>query len=239
MVNKSRRMRRSKKKGTSNNYFTQETESAILRFQVEPDVVKQKEIFVQDIRPAFDKLIENIIFVYQFHTLGNVDVLKNDCMSFLFESLSKFDKSRGSKAFSYYNVVTRNWFSQQKKNHGKKVKSDVHFDQAMLSNLEKNNHTSFVYSYEDQIFYKEFLEILKKDLKFWRSKFDKPQEKMVLEAVIFLFDNPEILPLYNKKGIYMYLREICGMSTKQIVTNLTKFRKKYAHLRARYLDGEI
>ena len=88
MANTLRRPRR-KKKGKSNNYFTHDTELAILRFQAEPEVVERKRIFVVEIRPAFEKLIENIIFVYKFHTLGNIDILKNDCLSFLFESIPK------------------------------------------------------------------------------------------------------------------------------------------------------
>ncbi len=232
--------RRRKKKGKgSGNYFTNDTQISIIKFQDEPDLTKRKKIFVEEIRPAFAKLIENIIFVYKFHTLGNIEILKNDCLSFLFESIHKFDGTRGHKAFSYFNVITHNWFSQRGKVHKKRAKSDVPFDNAVLNNLEQNNHLSVVVTYEDEIFKREFLELLKSELKAWRNKFDKPQEKMVLEAIIILFENPDVLPLYNKKGIYMYLREITGMNTKQVVTNLTKFRKKYTHLKAKYLAGEI
>jgi len=234
----SRRPRR-RKKGKSNNYFTHDTELAILKFQVEPELDERQRIFKAEIRPAFEKLIENIIYVYKFHTLGNIEILKNDCMSFLFETIPKFDGTRGCKAFSYYNVITRNWFSQQKKNHTKRSKTNVQFDSTILSTLEKDANSSVVVSYEEGMFRKEFLLILKDELKAWRNKFDKPQERIVLEAIIVLFESPDILPLYNKKGIYMYLREITGMNTKQVVTNLTKFRRKYAHLKERYLAGEM
>lgn len=235
---KRRRRRRGKNKKKS-DYFTSDTELSILEFQNEPDIEKKKSIFLKDIQPAFSKLVENIIFVYKFHTLGNIDVLKNDCMSFLFETLPKFDGTRGTKAFSYFNVVAKNWFIQQVKIHQKRARRDVQFDGIVMSKLENSNHQSVVSSFETQLVDQEFINLLKTEIKSWRTKFDKPQEKIVLEAVIVLFENPDVVPLYNKKGIYMYLREITGMNTKQVVTNLTKLRKKYQHLKSRYLAGEV
>ncbi len=241
MVNNSQPKRRRKrsKKSKQNDYFTHDTELAILEFQSESDVKKQQKIFVEKIRPAFLKLVENIIFVYKFHTLGNIDVLKNDCLSFLFETLNKFDGSRGHKAFSYFNVVAKNWYIQRSKVHKKKARSDVQLDDVVMTELENNKHQAVVTSYEDKLIKEEFIHLLKDEIRSWRTKFDKPQERMVLEAVIVLFENPDIVPLYNKKGIYMYLREITGMNTKQVVTNLTKLRKKYQLLKGRYLAGEI
>jgi len=234
-----RKIKRRKKGSGTGNYFTQHTEDSIIAFQNEEDLSTRKQIFVEHIRPAFVKLIENLIFVYNFHTLGNTDVLKNDCMSFLFESLRKFDASKGSKAFSYFNVIARNWLIQRVKVHKKKKEKSVSFDNTVLADLERNNHQAVVSSFEDGLMDREFLELLKKEIKSWRTKFDKPQEKTVLEAIIVLLENPDLVPLYNKKGIYMYLREITGMNTKQVVTNLTKFRKKYQHVRKKYLAGEI
>lgn len=239
MANNLSKPRKKRKKKGSNNYFNKDTEAAIIRFQEESDLAKRKKIFVEEVRPAFAKLIENLLFVYKFHAIGNIEILKNDCLSFLYESIHKFDGTRGHKAFSYFNVIAKNWLSQKRKNYKKNAKSDIHFDNTVLANLEKDNHLAVVVSYEDEIFKREFLEHLKAELKAWRNKFEKPQEKIVLEAIIILFENPDMLPLYNKKGIYMYLREITGMNTKQIVTNLVKFRKKYEYFKTRYLSGEM
>src|SRR5271165_2927161 len=83
------------------NYFDDVTQASIVKFQFEPDIEQKKKIFIEEIRPAFLKLIENIIFVYKFHSLGAIELLKNDCLSFLFENLYKFDGTKGHKAFSY------------------------------------------------------------------------------------------------------------------------------------------
>jgi hypothetical protein len=222
----------------SKNYFDDLTQASITKFQNESDIEKRKEIFVTEIRPAFEKLIENIIFVYKFHSLGSLDLLKADAISFLFENLYKFDGSRGSKAFSYFNVIAKNYFIQKVKVYKKKNKSDVPFDQTMLNNLEQER-SDLVYSYEEESIKKEFLILLKEEIKTWRNKFDKVQEKKVLEAVIILLENPDVISIQNKKGIYLYLREITGLCTKQIVTNLGKLRRKYKRFCCSYWDGKI
>ncbi len=234
-----RKGRRRRKKKKSNNYFNQDTENAIIAFQAQEDLEKKKKIFVDDIRPAFTKLIENIIFVYKFHTMGNIEVLKNDCLSFLFETIVKFDATKGHKAFSYFNVIAKHWFIQRVKNYKKRTKSDVHFDRTMLSKLEKNNNQAVVISYEDILLKKEYFGLLKGEIRKWRGKFDKEQEKKVLEAVILLLDNPDELPIYNKKAIYLYIRNMTDLNTKQIVTNLAKLKKKYKFFKGKYFNGEI
>lgn len=224
-------------KPTSVNYFNQDTENSIVKFQNEPDIEIKKKIFVEEIQPAFLKLIENLIFVYHFHTIGDLDILKNDCLSFLFETLCKFDATRGHKAFSYFNVVGRNWFIQRVKVFKKKNKSDLHLDKALLNKLETDE--KFVHNHEETIMNVEFLILMKDEIKKWRSKFDKKQEKMVLEAVILLLNNPDLISIYNKKGIYLYIREITGLNTKQVVTNLSKIKKKYELFKKKYQAGEI
>ena len=228
-----------KKKEKNNTYFSKDTENAIVQFQTEPDIEKKKQIFVDFIQPSFVKLIENIIFVYNFHTLGNIDILKSDCLTFLFENVYKFDITKGCKAFSYFNVITKNWFIQKVKTQKKKNKLNVQLDKDIITDLEKNNNEKIVWSYEDSLVKVEFLELLKSEIKKWRYKFDKVQERKVLEAVILLLSNPDYVPIYNKKCIYLLLREHTDCSTKQLVTNLNKLKKKYNLFKKRYHNGEI
>jgi len=209
-----------------------------VKFQKEPDIENKKRIFVEEIQHSFAKLIENIIFVYKFHSLGDIDILKNNCLSFLFETLYKFDATKGHKAFSYFNVIAKNWFIQRVKIHKKKSKSDVYFDKVLLNKLESTDD-KFVHNDEEMFINVEYLILLKEEIKKWRTKFDKKQEKMVLEAIILLLNNPDLINIFNKKGIYLYIREITGLNTKQVVTNLSKIRKKYETFKRKYHAGEI
>src|SRR3990167_10510539 len=113
----------SSKKGTiTKDYFNSDTEKAIVEFQKELNLERKKDIFIKDIKPACDKLVENLVFVYKFHTLGQIDILKSDCVTMLFENLSKFDSTKGHKAFSYFNVIAKHWFIQKVKSNKKRVK---------------------------------------------------------------------------------------------------------------------
>jgi len=233
-----------KKKEKNKFYFGEETDLAIVEYQLElskenpsPEILQK--IFVSRIQPAFEKLVENLIFVYKFHTLGEIDVLKDDCISFLVENIHKFDKSRGKKAFSYFNVMGKHWFIQEVKKRKRKNKLNVSFDKTAIKSLEKDNNDAVVFSLEDVIFNKEFIENLKEEMSKWRDKFHKDQEVKVLEAILLLFENPDLVPIYNKKAIYFYIREISGLNTKQVVTNLGKFKKKYSLFKKKYLAGEI
>src|SRR3990167_3817201 len=235
---KNEQKKKDKSQKISVNYFDHNTEASIVKFQKEPDIENKKRIFVEEIQHSFAKLIENIIFVYKFHSLGDIDILKNDCLSFLFETLYKFDATKVHKAFSYFNVIAKNWFIQRVKIHKKKSKSDVYFDKVLLNKLESTDD-KFVHNDEEMFINVEYLILLKEEIKKWRTKFDKKQEKMVLEAIILLLNNPDLINIFNKKGIYLYIREITGLNTKQVVTNLSKIRKKYETFKRKYHAGEI
>ena len=122
MKKKTRRIRRKRGKGSSKLYFDASTHDAILRFQKSDSDEERDKIYTSEILPAFDKLAENLIFIHGFSKpFGGFESLKNDCVSFLYETLEKFDATRGTKAFSYFNVVAKNWLIIQSK---KKIKNN-------------------------------------------------------------------------------------------------------------------
>lgn len=226
-------------KKSDKNYFGIETEIAIIEFQKEQSQEKKEAIFNNVIKPSFQKLIENIIFVYKFHSLDDLDILKNDCMSHLFGVLHKFDENRKKKAFSYFNVIAKNWFIQQTKLNKKRLRLDVSIDRDSLAELECSERNFVVQPREAEMIEAEFLELLKNNLEEWKKKFYKDSERKVVDAVSLILENPDSVSLYNKKATYVYLRELTGLSTKQIAANLVKLRKKYEAFKQRYENGDI
>ena len=67
----------------------------------------------------------------------------------------------------------------------------------------------------------------------------KPNEKKVLEAVRILLKNVDDIDIFNKKAVYLYLREITGLNTKQVVSNLNKMREKYKTFKNRWNRGQL
>ena len=189
------------------------------------------------IRPAFSQMVDKIVYTYRFTNLPDIEDLREECKGWLVTILAKFDPNKGSKAFSYFSVVTKNWFIHKVKKNKKRLEREVSFE-AVDYDLEKD----LMYkgeSYQDKKVRKELIANLRKEMETWEVDFTKPAEKKVYEAVIVLFDSAEEIEIFNKKAIYLYLREITGMNTKQVVTQLNKMRKKYREFRDDWDDGKI
>ena len=108
-------MKKTQKKRKSNKYFTKVNEDANLKYIQCANVATRNIIYRDIIRPVFTEMIEKIVFTYKFTNLPNVDSLKDECEIHLITILSNFDVTKGSKAFSYFSVITKNWFIAKSK----------------------------------------------------------------------------------------------------------------------------
>jgi hypothetical protein len=57
--------------------------------------------------------------------------------------------------------------------------------------------------------------------------------------MMILFEDADNIEIFNKKAIYLYVREITGLNTKQVVNNLNKLRVRYRSFRKNWDNGEI
>lgn len=89
------------------SYFTAVHQDAIVAFVAETDPSERERLWAV-IHPAFDKLAEYWCNVLDRRKRFNHLELKADVLSMMFEKLSKFDPSKGSKAFSYFSIIARN-----------------------------------------------------------------------------------------------------------------------------------
>ena len=230
-------LKKKRRARTKNHYFTQVHEDAIVKYANTNDLGLRTKLYVEYIQPAFDQMVDKIIYTYRFTTLPNIDYLKDDCKVWLTTILNKYDPSKGSKAFSYFSVVTKNWFIHKVKRTQKRNRTEV-FMEDMLNQLEED-----LVSEETTYFEKrsemEFWESLNGEIDTWNSFMLKENEKKVLMAVRILLDSADTIEIFNKKAIYLYLREITGLNTKQVVNNLNKLRKRYKVFKNKWESGEI
>lgn len=220
-------------------YFTAETDDYIRRFLKTTDSIEKHALFNEGIRPAFEKLIENLIHVYKFFNLDDVETLKQDCLANLYEMLPKFDPDKGTKGFSYFNVVAKNWFIQKTRERTKKSRMERELHVVIDANTIKNNPSLTSAHPESEIMEREFWTSFHEELEFWRTKLLKRNERKVLEAVIFLMNNSELVSIYNKKAVYLYLREMTGLNEKQVAMNLKKMREMYLRFKESYLSEDM
>jgi hypothetical protein len=201
------------------------------------DTAVRTKLYIEHIQPAFNELVDKIVFTYKFTSLQNIEFLKDDCKIWLTTILSKFNPDNGAKAFSYFSVVTKNWFTHKAKKQTQRGKREINYDNMMfeLDAVASSNHSNNKTEEEER----QFWMFLLKEMDQWKSIPLKENEKKVLEAVEVLMKNIEDIEIFNKKAIYLYMREITGLNTKQIVTNLNKMRAKYRVFRQKWNNGDV
>jgi len=226
--------RRPRKK---NNYFTKVHEVAIIEYARTEDKAIRSRLYIELIGPAFDELVDKIVYTYKFNNLPNIDYLKDDCKLWLMTILDKYDPERKSKAFSYFSVITKNWFIHKVKQNSKRLKRDIQYED--LNGSELNEILVTQHGYESTRENKEYWIHLFKEIDSWEKLKLKESEKKVLEAIRILFNSIDEIEIFNKKAIYLYMREITGLNTKQIVNNLNRMRQRYRSFKKQWEKGNV
>ncbi len=219
-------------------YFGPDVDEKIVEYQNEKVVTEKNKIFESGIRPALMKLIESQLYMYGFWKIDDPEMLKNECLSNLYEILPKFDSSKGKKAFSYFNVVVKNWFIWKIREKNKRLKQQSENFYGIDHDIVKNNPSIILASYQDQIIEKEFWVSLFRDMDKWRPLLKKKQEIQVLDAIVFLLQNPQLVSIYNKKAVFLYIREMTGLTMKQVNHNMNRLKDMYSTFRERFHSGE-
>ena len=235
---KRRRRRRINRGGSGRHYFTQVHEDAIVEYCKPATTMEQRETLYRDlIQPAFSEMVDKIVFTYKFTTLPNIDDLREECKVWLTTVLSKFDQSKGSKAFSYFSVITKNWFIHKVKKHTIKRQREVYFEDISPSAEEEflTTENKYIPQREEQ----EFWLALNAEMDLWAEMPMKPNEERVYKAIRILLDNPDDIEIFNKKAIYLYIREMTGLNTKQVVNNLNKLRTRYHSFKSDWNKGNV
>lgn len=216
-------------------YFSKVHEEAILEYASILDHRRRTELYVNLIQPAFDEMVDKIVYTYKFNTLPNIQDLKDDCKIWLTTILDKYDVSRGSKAFSYFSVITKNWFIHKVK----KVQNskEVYLEDITASKEEHN--LTYEENYVSDREKEEFWSAFETELLCWSDKKMKDSEEKVYKAILILFKDSSNIEIFNKKAIYLYIREITGLNTKQIVNNLKRFKVKYEAFRNNWFSGGV
>ena len=226
------------RKRSGKHYFTKDHENAIIQYVATDDQRLRTQLYLEYIGPAFNEMVDKIVYTYKFTNLPNIDSLKDECKVWLTTILDKYDPNKGSKAFSYFSVITKNWFIHKVKKNAKRARTEVLYDE-LPKDIESERLVT-TNQYHRQREEKEFWMSLWVEIDNWDTGNLKDNEKKVLEAVKILLNSiDEDEMIYNKKAIYLYLRELTGLNTKQVVNNLNKLRIRYRIFKKNWVNGKI
>jgi|TARA_Y100000034_G_scaffold133207_1_gene198079 hypothetical protein len=238
-----KKVRRRRRKGTGkrkNYYFDETTQLAIVEFQECEDQATRDAIYTHKILPSFEKLVENLILIYRFARGGETfHVLKNDCVTFLYETLYKFDNSKGTKAFSYFNVVGKNWLILNSRR--KKRLTDNHVSLSYQETLSHDDRLA-VASHQiapapDELMISaEFRQEIMETLLKIKDRVDSKNDISCINAIILVFETVDQLDFLNKRAIFVYVRDISGLNSKQLSAAMSSIRKLYREIKNEKTD---
>ena len=229
-----------KRRKKSKNYFTQETEDYIVKYNnLDPvkDSKKRSRIYETHIHYAFFKLTQNIIHTFKFyHTeVSNLEHLQHEIITFLLSKIHLFDPTRGAKAYSYFGTIVKRWLIlYNTKNYKKKInkvgvevltgENSTHVytqgDEKVKSDLDKYVDI-FVNHVSENIF----------------ELFPKKNDAQIADAILELFRKREDLEVFNKKALYIYIREMVDVKTPKITKIADKLHNIFKEQYIFYLEN--
>lgn len=213
------------KRKKSSNYFTKDTELAIIAYNKSTDPDDRARIFTESIHQPFYKLAENLIHTFKFyHTdVDNIEDLKHEIITVLLEEkIHKFDPSNGAKAFSYFGTIVKHWLINYSNRNYKRLKKRDSFDEyEEEGDLMDDPQMREVQTLSD--FVDEYVECMYERLD---EFFPKQEEKQIADAVLAVFVERKRLELIKKKALYIYFREQTECETPNL-TKVIKVLKKH------------
>jgi hypothetical protein len=200
-------------------YFGMDVQDAIVRYNDTDNPAKKNKIYQREIHKAFDKLAENIINTFKFSYFDSpFEDTKAEVVSFLVMNIHKYDHTKGSKAFSYFSVVAKNYLILHNNNNYKKLKS--HDDISVLDNkpisADRRNYLEDL-TEEMIVYFEENIPRM----------FKKRKDIDIAYSIIELFKNRNDIENFNKKSLYILIREMTDVNTSHITKVVNVFKRKY------------
>jgi len=223
------------RKRTKKRYFTEDTDLAIKQYLTSSNQKERDYIYKTRIHYPLYKLAENLIHTFKFYytEVDDLEDLKHEVICFLLEKLDYFKPEKGTKAFSYFSIVGKNYLILYNNNNYQKKKQKVDVlaadeDEGVLHQLGRDGRKQEI---------KDFIDYLTEYIdKHMFTMFKKEKDRKVCDAINVLFKRRENLEIFNKKALYIYIREMTEVDTP-VITKVTKIlRKSYKKLYIEYSE---
>jgi len=226
------------RKKKSKIYFGTPVQEAIIRYNANTNKPAiQNKIYREHIQFAFSKLAENLIHTFKFYYFDYpIDEVKNEVVAFLVMQMGKYQPDKG-RAFSYFSVVGKNWLILHNNNNYKKMK--IHDQLTVLD--YKRNLNSETSTDENDEFNMEFVVQM---LDYWDNNitniFRRQKDILVADSVLELFRRRANIENFNKKALYIMIREMTGSNTQHITRVINQMKNYYANMVTEFqVNGKI
>jgi hypothetical protein len=225
------------RKAKSKQYFTKDTEDAIVEYNSTDDQRIKDRVYRDRIKPAFDKLAEIVYNKWKFTYFDDdpQDVMC-EVVAFMIEKIHMYKAGKG-KAFSYFTIVARNYLILNNNANYKRYKNtDV------MSSLPDNWDTEN--NWAEEVRNDEYRTFNDRMLLYWdthlENYFQKKRDIQIADAVLELFRRANYIESFNKKSLYLLIREMTGFPTHYITKVVNKMKEKQMALYSEFdREGDI
>lgn len=233
-------------------YFGKEEEKAVKKY-IKGDLskIEKDRLYQEKLQEPIDKLVESILSVYGkkyniFKGTGyNYNQLKMMGLSYLFKKFDKFDPDRTNsngqkvKAYSFFGTILRNYYLKLKKDYDKEKKRKLNIHNEELMKPYESDHLSYEQDNDDyeEVFIEKLILWFKENID---RLFEKEEKRKIAYAIIEVMKNVKNLECFNKKYIYIQIREMTGIETRKITPVVKKMKDTYRHIKYNYINhGEF
>lgn len=233
-------------------YFGPEQESAVFRFLKSDDQLERSMIYNEYLRDPLNKMTESIIRRYKLYPKTvTFEEIHMDALSFLMTKAHLFENNKGTKAYSYYGTIIKNYVLNFIIKEDKQNKQSSSFEDVYL-NLEEDQ--KFTYTIDENLDdgLTVFIENISDEIKYELNKDDKmnhtlmnDNERKLGYALIDLltdwerlFKNMDGGNKYNKLSILASIREYTNLTTKEIRVGMERYKKIYRLYKNKFINGD-
>jgi hypothetical protein len=230
-------------------YFGPDQEDAVVRFLESDDIIERNAIYNKFLYKPIETMVESIIRTYGLYRKSvSFEELHTDAISFLITKASKFEASKGKKAYSYYGTVVKNYLIGMLQKDTRTLKQFASYEEN-YDTLESNERLSYRIDGNDLIL-KDFINkiIFEVDKE---MKQDYPDKKKlteneirvgkclmeVLEKWETVFDDMKGGAKYNKNQVLETMRNYTKLSTKDIRVAMKRYKIMYEIIKEDGLDS--
>lgn len=231
-------------------YFGPEQEIAIVKFLGEKDDRIRNQIYNDDLRVAFNIMIDSIIRRYKLYRKNySFDDLHADTLSYLILKADKFDSKKGKRAYSYYGTICKNYMLGLIIKDAKLVNQMLDFD----TNMAKvHTQDEFIYELSETDYrLDDFIINISTEI---QNELDSAattnkkkmtvNERKVGESLVYILDNWETIfdnliggAKYNKNNILGTVKNFTGLETKDIRISMRRYKKIYSIIKSSKIDN--
>jgi len=217
--------RKKKRRKKSKMYFGTPAQDAIIEYNKCTDPKIRSKIYQERIKYPFEKMAENVMNTFKFSYFDvPKTTVQQEVVSHMVEKLHMFQEGRG-RAFSYFTIVAKNYLIFLNNDNYKRWKQNSLLSVMPETWNPSDNHYETVEGTE----FKEFKTIM---LKYWDTHltkvFTKRRDIQIADAILELFRRSDYIENFNKKHLYLLIREMTDCKTHYI-TKVVNVMKTYQH----------